>query len=189
MMMRRMKLRVNRSQLLSLSKEETSGSFQKEGTLQVGRQEAGMSSSILLYHNLYQADGNIFIFFICSLFYLFNFTFTAVFCSPLSLSSLLFSSPLFVLIFMLLVIFCSILFSFIFCLSSSFSYFFSLIIVFIFLLVLFFDLQFCFLYPALSCFCRFLLLCFVSLFSSALQSSSSVSISCLSHSNFTSWNL
>ncbi|CAI5681808.1 unnamed protein product [Oreochromis niloticus] len=40
MMRRRMKLRVNRSQLLSLSKEETSGSFQKEGTLQVGRQEA-----------------------------------------------------------------------------------------------------------------------------------------------------
>lgn len=38
---RRMKLRVNRSQLLSLFKEETSGSFQKEGTLQVGRQEAG----------------------------------------------------------------------------------------------------------------------------------------------------
>ncbi|XP_026016098.1 type II inositol 3,4-bisphosphate 4-phosphatase-like isoform X2 [Astatotilapia calliptera] len=43
MMRRRMKLRVNRSQLLSLSKEETSGSFQKEGTLQVGRQEAGLT--------------------------------------------------------------------------------------------------------------------------------------------------
>ena len=44
--MRRMKLRVNRSQLLSLSREQTSGSFQKEGTLQVGRKETGI---ILFY--------------------------------------------------------------------------------------------------------------------------------------------
>ncbi|TDG99428.1 hypothetical protein EPR50_G00194160 [Perca flavescens] len=39
MKMRRMKMRVNNSQLLFLSREETSGNFQKEGTLRVGRQE------------------------------------------------------------------------------------------------------------------------------------------------------
>ncbi|XP_029310437.1 type II inositol 3,4-bisphosphate 4-phosphatase-like isoform X2 [Cottoperca gobio] len=38
-----MKLRVNRSQLLFLSREETSGNFQKEGTLRVGRHESGLS--------------------------------------------------------------------------------------------------------------------------------------------------
>ncbi|XP_075307910.1 type II inositol 3,4-bisphosphate 4-phosphatase-like isoform X2 [Odontesthes bonariensis] len=43
MKMRRMKLRVNRGQLLSLSREPTSGSFQKEGTLQVGRKETALS--------------------------------------------------------------------------------------------------------------------------------------------------
>ncbi|XP_030287665.1 type II inositol 3,4-bisphosphate 4-phosphatase-like isoform X3 [Sparus aurata] len=37
--MRRMKLRVNHRQLLFLSREETSGNFQREGTLRVGRQE------------------------------------------------------------------------------------------------------------------------------------------------------
>ncbi|XP_040887532.1 type II inositol 3,4-bisphosphate 4-phosphatase-like isoform X2 [Toxotes jaculatrix] len=41
--MRRMKLRVNRSQLLFLSREETSGIFQKEGALGVGRQEKGVT--------------------------------------------------------------------------------------------------------------------------------------------------
>ncbi|XP_041821254.1 type II inositol 3,4-bisphosphate 4-phosphatase-like [Chelmon rostratus] len=39
MKMRRTKLRVNKSQLLFLSNDETSGNFQKEGTLRVGRQE------------------------------------------------------------------------------------------------------------------------------------------------------
>ncbi|XP_023286643.1 uncharacterized protein LOC111673196 [Seriola lalandi dorsalis] len=43
MKMRRMKLRVNRSQLLLLSRGETSGNFQKEGTLRVGRQERGLA--------------------------------------------------------------------------------------------------------------------------------------------------
>lgn len=146
MMMRRMKLRVNRSQLLSLSKEETSGSFQKEGTLQVGRQEAGkrfwsvLFSFIITCIRLMEL---IFIFFSFVLFFIYLTSLSleciALLCRP-SLSSLLFFSRLFVLMFMLLVIFCSILFSFIFCLSSSFSYFFFLIIVFIFLLVLFFDL-------------------------------------------------
>ncbi|XP_049923957.1 type II inositol 3,4-bisphosphate 4-phosphatase-like isoform X4 [Epinephelus moara] len=39
MKMRAMKLRVNHSQLLFLSREETSGNFQREGALRVGRQE------------------------------------------------------------------------------------------------------------------------------------------------------
>ncbi|XP_071315626.1 type II inositol 3,4-bisphosphate 4-phosphatase-like isoform X3 [Trachinotus anak] len=43
MKMKKMKLRVNRSQLLFLSREETPGNFQKEGTLQVGRQERGLT--------------------------------------------------------------------------------------------------------------------------------------------------
>ena len=41
MKMKRMKLRVNHRQLLFLSREETSGNFQREGTLRVGRQERG----------------------------------------------------------------------------------------------------------------------------------------------------
>ncbi|XP_037615004.1 type II inositol 3,4-bisphosphate 4-phosphatase-like isoform X1 [Sebastes umbrosus] len=43
MKMRRVKLRVNHSQLLLLSREETSGNFQKEGSLRVGRQERDLS--------------------------------------------------------------------------------------------------------------------------------------------------
>uniref|UniRef100_UPI0037E9819E type II inositol 3,4-bisphosphate 4-phosphatase-like isoform X3 n=1 Tax=Semicossyphus pulcher TaxID=241346 RepID=UPI0037E9819E len=38
-----MKLRVNHKQLQFLSREETSGNFQKEGTLRVGRQERGLT--------------------------------------------------------------------------------------------------------------------------------------------------
>lgn len=45
MKMRRMKLRVNHRQLLFLSREETSGNFQREGTLRVGRQERGPTRS------------------------------------------------------------------------------------------------------------------------------------------------
>ncbi|KAM9425949.1 type II inositol 3,4-bisphosphate 4-phosphatase-like isoform 2-T3 [Pholidichthys leucotaenia] len=41
--MRRMKLRVNRHQLLSMSRDQTSGSFKKEGTLQVGRKETALT--------------------------------------------------------------------------------------------------------------------------------------------------
>lgn len=47
MKMRRLKMRVNHSQLLYLSREETSGNFQKEGTLLVGRQKRGQTNSIL----------------------------------------------------------------------------------------------------------------------------------------------
>ncbi|XP_030609471.1 type II inositol 3,4-bisphosphate 4-phosphatase-like isoform X2 [Archocentrus centrarchus] len=43
MMKRGMKLKVNRSQLLFLSREERPGNFQKEGTLQVGRQEEALT--------------------------------------------------------------------------------------------------------------------------------------------------
>ncbi|XP_041841105.1 type II inositol 3,4-bisphosphate 4-phosphatase-like isoform X3 [Melanotaenia boesemani] len=43
MKMRRVKLRVNRSQLLYLSKEKTSENFQKEGMLQVGRKETALA--------------------------------------------------------------------------------------------------------------------------------------------------
>nr|XP_020514892.2 type II inositol 3,4-bisphosphate 4-phosphatase-like isoform X1 [Labrus bergylta] len=43
MKMRRMKLRVNHRQLQFLSREETSGSFQREGTLGVGRQDGDLS--------------------------------------------------------------------------------------------------------------------------------------------------
>ncbi|XP_035461774.2 type II inositol 3,4-bisphosphate 4-phosphatase-like isoform X3 [Scophthalmus maximus] len=45
MKMKKMKLRTNRSQLLFLSREETSGNFQREGTLRVGRrQDRGLSA-------------------------------------------------------------------------------------------------------------------------------------------------
>ncbi|XP_044039765.1 type II inositol 3,4-bisphosphate 4-phosphatase-like isoform X2 [Siniperca chuatsi] len=43
MKMRKVKLRMNHSQLLFLSREETSGNFQKEGTLRVGRQERALT--------------------------------------------------------------------------------------------------------------------------------------------------
>ncbi|XP_073331315.1 type II inositol 3,4-bisphosphate 4-phosphatase-like isoform X2 [Pagrus major] len=43
MKMRRMKLRVNHRQLLFLSREETSGHFQREGALRVGRQQRDLS--------------------------------------------------------------------------------------------------------------------------------------------------
>lgn len=36
-------MRMNHSQLLFLSREETSGNFQKEGTLRVGRQERALT--------------------------------------------------------------------------------------------------------------------------------------------------
>lgn len=39
-------MRMNHSQLLFLSREETSGNFQKEGTLRVGRQERGQPGSV-----------------------------------------------------------------------------------------------------------------------------------------------
>ncbi|XP_076581069.1 type II inositol 3,4-bisphosphate 4-phosphatase-like isoform X2 [Chaetodon auriga] len=43
MKMRRMKLRVNKRHLLFLSRQETSGNFQKEGMLRVGRQERDLA--------------------------------------------------------------------------------------------------------------------------------------------------
>nr|XP_046236957.1 type II inositol 3,4-bisphosphate 4-phosphatase-like isoform X2 [Scatophagus argus] len=43
MKMRRVKLRANRDQLLCLSRGQTSGDFQKEGTLRVGRRESDLT--------------------------------------------------------------------------------------------------------------------------------------------------
>ena len=124
MKMKRMKLRVNHRQLLFLSREETSGNFQREGTLRVGRQERGPTHSAR-----FCSCPCLFFFILCG---------SVVFGSPLC--SVLFRFFIVLLCstsFCHFVFYCSFSFSFILLCSRLFS------IILLFFSVLFGSLLFC----------------------------------------------